>query len=401
MKFLVLAPNDLNVYDGTTIRVTGLIKSVATCNNEISLASASINKELKSLERLNWQKIRLYGYYTQILHSYSYSIFDDILVNVYAKIFLKSIKNIENPDLIHAHFLSTLPLALAFKRTSFHLPIIVDLHGLYCLEPIKFGYEPVNYLIANLFKIYELLKIDDDKIYSLTVPSQPLKQIITERFAIDEEKIHVVPDGIELNSVPKYDNSEVVRIRQEINCNNKIIVTYVGTTSFFHGFYDLIRAYKLAKTREPRLSLLLIVPFKDYTIKSLHRIGGKIDDVYVFGSMARSEIYKYLYASDVLILPHRKGTQFDCLPSNKLLDYMASGRPIVSYDLPSVSPLLKKYPYKILAEPNKPEKLATGILEAVNLFKNEHILGKSFVEEYDWSNIGKTLSKVYTDVLEH
>lgn len=402
MKVFAITPNDLRVYDGTTVRVTGLIKGVAQYAKEICLASTAINTELQSVRSLTWLKLRFYGNYTQILHCYSYSAFNESFSKTFGNIFLSKddFRKISDADVIHAHFLSTLPIALASKRASLDLPLIVDLHGLYCLQPIKFGYEPISYLMVHLLKVYELLKISDNKIFGLVVPSYPLKQIITKRFGLSEERVHVVYDGIDVNAVPEYEDSEVEKTRQDLGVSNRILITYVGTSSFFHGFYDLMYAYKLAKSNEQRLSLLLIVPYRDYTIESLQRMGIKLDDVHIFGSMPRREIYKYLHASDVLILPHRKGTQFDYLSSNKLLDYMASGRPIVAYALPSVLPLLKEYPFKILAEPNKPEKLPSSILEAVSLFKNTHIDGKLYVKEYDWSNIGKMLSNVYTDVLE-
>jgi len=114
-------------------------------------------------------------------------------------------------------------------------------------------------------------------------------------------------------------------------------------------------------------------------------------------NVPRRSVYRYLYAADVLVLPHRAGTQFEYLYSNKLLDYVASGKPIVAYSLPSVREVLKEYPLKILVEPNNPRRLAEGILDALK-WRDVRVNGKKYLNEFDWRRIGEGLYELYTKV---
>jgi glycosyltransferase involved in cell wall biosynthesis len=77
-----------------------------------------------------------------------------------------------------------------------------------------------------------------------------------------------------------------------------------------------------------------------------------------------------LREASVLVLPHWAGTQFDYIPSNKIYDYMLSGRPIVAYRTAAVVESLKRYPYSILVKPNDPKALAEGIVKAFESLRN-------------------------------
>jgi len=70
------------------------------------------------------------------------------------------------------------------------------------------------------------------------------------------------------------------------------------------------------------------------------------------------------------VLPHRAGTQFDYIPSNKVYDYMLAGKPIVAYKTPAIEETLSKYRMRILTEPNNPVALAKGIVKALELWKD-------------------------------
>jgi len=50
------------------------------------------------------------------------------------------------------------------------------------------------------------------------------------------------------------------------------------------------------------------------------------------------------------------------MPSNKLLDYVLAGKPIVAYNIPAVREFFKDYLLKILMKPNNCARLAGAIL---------------------------------------
>jgi len=81
----------------------------------------------------------------------------------------------------------------------------------------------------------------------LVVPSVMLKNYLVEVLGISEEKIHVVPGGIDLESIPEYSEEEVLAMRRSLRVEDRPVIAYVGNVTAYHGFYDLVSAYKLVK----------------------------------------------------------------------------------------------------------------------------------------------------------
>ncbi|WP_083494630.1 glycosyltransferase family 4 protein [Pyrodictium occultum] len=396
MKPLIIAPNDLRIREGTTIRITGLIKSIAPNMEKIYLASAFINKELSQLHNLEWVKIRFLRALTLLSINYS-----SIMSRHFFDIGLTRIminKEIRDADVIHAHWILTLPLAVGIHKYN-GAPIIVDLHGLFELQSQSPSISLAGWLLVNLSRIIEVMRVRDKYIEAFTVPSEPLKQYLIRRYGLPGDKIFVVPDGIDINDIPSYDEDLANQMRNMLGIKDEHVVAYVGTVSYFHGFHDLLKAFKIAKHRIENIKLLLIVPNRVQALNIAGRTGISDQDLIVLENIPRRKIYYYLYLSDVLVIPHRAGTQFEFLPSNKLLDYIASGKPIVGYDLPSIRHLLYKYEPKILVKPNDPEALASGIINALQINRRApYKVIKAVLSKYSWNNVGKQLLSVYRRV---
>ncbi|MEM0488983.1 MAG: glycosyltransferase [Candidatus Bathyarchaeia archaeon] len=390
MKVLTITPNDLRVYDGTTVRVSGLTKSIALHVGRVYLASPSINDDLLELSNLVWIKLKLLRPLTLLVVNYL-SIISRHVLDSLASSFIPIVEELRDVDVIHAHWFLTLPLAVGLRRRLGEIPIVVDLHGLFELQSHNLLASPKDSLFINLSRIIEKTRMTDKLISAFTVPSEPLKRYIVSRYHLRSDSVFTVPDGIDLDDVPDYDKSLVDKLRSNLGLEGRSVITYVGTPSYSHGFYDLLEAFNKARQRED-LALLLVVPNKAHASNAINRMGLRIKNVVILENIPRREVYHYLYASNVLAVPHRAGTQYDLLSSNKLLDYMSSGKPIVSYALPSVIRVLKDYPLKVLVEPNSPDKLAEGILRALKFYGNSKIEGRKYVKDYDWKIIGKKLS---------
>ncbi len=388
MKTLIIAPNNLRVYDGTTIRIVGITKSISPYMDEVYLVSPFVNTELLKLPNLTWIKLRFFRALTLLAINYLSSLSKHILDYTMANTIV-DMRSMPDVDVIHAHWILTLPLAIGLRRLS-KIPIVVDLHGLFELQSYNLLASPRDSLFINLSRIIEKICMTDKLISAFTVPSESLKHYIVSRYRLRSSSVFTVPDGIDLDNVPDYDKSLVDKLQSNLGLEGKSVVTYVGTPSHSHGFYDLLEAFNKARQRED-LALLLIVPNKAQASNAINRMGLHIKNVVILENIPRREVYHYLYASNVLVVPHRAGTQYDLLSSNKLLDYMSSGKPIVSYALPSVIHVLKDYPLKFLVEPNSPDKLAEGILRALKFYSNSKIEGRKYIKNYDWKIIGKKL----------
>ncbi|NIQ14383.1 MAG: glycosyltransferase [Candidatus Dadabacteria bacterium] len=86
------------------------------------------------------------------------------------------------------------------------------------------------------------------------------------------------------------------------------------------------------------------------------------------GFVDHSKVSKYLLASDILVLPYsneitiKDGTQAKQFTSPiKLFEYLASGKPIVATDLPSIIEILRNNENSIIVEPDNVDALVNSL----------------------------------------
>jgi glycosyltransferase involved in cell wall biosynthesis len=137
MKAAIITLTDLRIYEGTTIRVTGLTKSTSKYLSEVLLFSNTINKELTEIKNIRHIKINhptLTRILTNLLYITPYRNLNKFLIETLTlrKPFVLDV------DIIHTHWILTLPVALSLQKLASHDPsIMLDLHGLFELQKKK------------------------------------------------------------------------------------------------------------------------------------------------------------------------------------------------------------------------------------------------------------------------
>lgn len=85
------------------------------------------------------------------------------------------------------------------------------------------------------------------------------------------------------------------------------------------------------------------------------------------GFVAPKDVQLYQWAADVLVLYYPSAHPLNRYRSpGKLFEYMASGRPIVSVDLPVLREILGEPPAAVLVPPDSPPRLADAVLGALS-----------------------------------
>jgi len=385
MNLAVIAPFNLNVRDGTSARVTGEVLSVARKISKIFIMALELNDELSGLNNMEWIRPRFWRGVTSTALSYLTVARFHRLVEVAARLISPDKIDV---DVVHVHWAQSLSLAYNCSSSA---KLIVDLHGLLNLQrrPIGTFKDYALYILQKQIERWLLWTLQDLDI-EFIVPATMFKDYLVKRWRMPAYKVHVIPDGIDLKAVPEYNEKETLTLREKLGVRNRPLIAYAGNVTEYHGFYDLVIAYRLVKRIKDDVHLLLLVPqgLRGYVMKVLGY------EAVVVENVPRRLVYNYLYVADALVLPHRADTQFDYLYSNKLLDYVASGKPIVAYDLAPVREVLKEYPLKVLVKPNNPRELARGILDALKL-GGTRVDGKAYLGEFDWEKIGEKLYEVY------
>lgn len=218
------------------------------------------------------------------------------------------------------------------------------------------------------------------RVDGLIVTAHALKQLY--RKEILERKVLVAPHGVDLsmfsNSMPK----EEARRKLNLRLKGKI-VCYTGHLYHWKGVYNLAISAKYLK------ALVCFIGGTDKDIQNFKKFveENNINNVVIVGYVPPITVPMYLSASDVVVLPTlgEDILKAGAMPL-KLFEYMASKRPIVASNLPSIREILNEK-NAVLVKPGSPEALAEGINRVLNDKALADKLAENAykdVQQYDW-----------------
>jgi glycosyltransferase involved in cell wall biosynthesis len=140
------------------------------------------------------------------------------------------------------------------------------------------------------------------------------------------------------------------------------MVLYTGHLYSWKGVDTLARAAEILRLRTS-------VYFVGGTSKDVARFKkefGNIANLHIMGHRSHKEIPIWQKAADVVVLPNtaREDISKYYTSPMKLFEYMASRRPIVATDIPSIREIVDDS-RAIMVKPDDPESMARGIIEAL------------------------------------
>lgn len=161
--------------------------------------------------------------------------------------------------------------------------------------------------------------------------------------------IVIAPDAVDLRVFS--DILPLPEARQRLDISpHRIAIGYVGRLTLHgkreKGVSDLLRAFAILKSRRSDL-LLIIVGGPSSAVRryeaDAHALG-IAGDVIFAGQVSRADVPLWLAACDILTIPWPQTEFSSCFTSPlKLFEYMASGKPIIASDLPSLRDILDEH----------------------------------------------------------
>lgn len=215
-------------------------------------------------------------------------------------------------------------------------------------------------------------------------------QQLFERFNIPKERVLLARNGFDPNEF-NIDISKQVARRTLGLPQERPVVMYTGHLYDWKGVNVLAQA---ATYLEWATTVFVGGMMQD--VKSFIKQHKECHNVIVLGHKLHHQIPIYLKAADVLVLPNSPKSKnpraipysiYDTSPI-KLFEYMASRRPIVASNLPSIREILNEY-LAVFFQADNPDDLAQKINNVLN-HKSEaddranHAW--KFVQKYTWKN---------------
>ena len=196
-----------------------------------------------------------------------------------------------------------------------------------------------------------------------------------------EDKILVAADGVDIEKFSINNNKKEAREKLNLPLDKKIAM-YTG--SFFLHSWKGVDNIIQAASHLPNLLFVLVGGSKK-EINELNKKSAR--NILLIEKLPHSQIPLCLKAADILILPNtkEKAVSEKYTSPLKLFEYMASKRPIVASNLPSIKEVLNKT-NSLLIDP-----AIDDLVEGINQLDQDEDLAKQLadqafvdVKEYSW-----------------
>jgi glycosyltransferase involved in cell wall biosynthesis len=226
------------------------------------------------------------------------------------------------------------------------------------------------------------------------VTNESYKKIAIERGGMDPEKVYVLRSG------PKLERLKIQDPKPEVKRGKKYMVGYLGVIGQQEGIEYVLEAARYLKEDKGRNDIFWGIvgggPHLDALRKQAHDMG--LDDCMEFtGRVPDQTLLEYLNTADVCVNSDEYNEMNDKSTMNKVLEYMALGKPIVQFDL--TEGRYSAADASLYAERNNAHDLADKVLYLLeNPEKRRQMseIGRSrILNELSWDHTSRALIAGY------
>ncbi len=286
-------------------------------------------------------------------------------------------------------------LHIAQHKKRFGYKTLFEVNGLPSIE-LKYHYPGLDSTLLSKIKEQEIatLHLSD----AIICPSRVTRDYIAS-LGLSRKLITVIPNGV---SASDFSPSALPAREGRIPT-----LLYIGTLADWQGLEIVIKA--LPKILEQQVVRLQIVGRgrsrqRKLLAKQIRKLGIE-EHVIVQPAVPHHEIPALIAQAAICVAPlglnDRNVTQGAC--PIKILEYMASARPLLASNMPIVRELIREDMDALLFSPNDPDDLARQALTLLNDFELSKRLSESAskraLTKFTWHESQKKLVKVYEKLL--
>jgi glycosyltransferase involved in cell wall biosynthesis len=304
--------------------------------------------------------------------------------------------NLKKPDIIigsSVHLFAVLTGYLLSRKFGSYF--IMEVRDLWPETLIDMGVPRWHPFIVLLGLLERFLYKRADKI--IVLPPKANEYI--ESLGISSHKIRWVPNGVD---VSKFN----INGEDDLNkSNNEFVVMYVGALATANNLDVAIDSADILKDNYPNIKFVFVGDGieKPKLVQKTELL--KLDNVEFRNPVEKGEIPGLLRKADALFfnLPNLPVFKYG-ISSNKLFDYLASGKPII-FSCSSINNPVDEADAGITISPGNPQALAEAVVKLHNIpaYKRQEMgkRGKDYVKKYhDIPVLVDSMEEVFKEALE-
>lgn len=379
----------IHVTGGMEIHIRDLVNGLIERGHKVSIITSHHPEGIEKEERKN-----LTIYYLRSKPKYTREKFYLESTRLF-----KALNKQENFDIVHSQSTLACGYVKYSKKVS---PIVLTSHGT-AQNEIKTVLERRSSL-KSLLAIPIWLKIrllDEPTIFNradkIIAVSNELGEDIKRQYNLPEEKLVVIPNGIDTN---RFKALNIGELKEKWGLKDEKIILSVGKINKEKGFHLLLQAFPEV-FKENKNTKLFIVGIGSY-LNNLKKKASNLnisDNVVFTGRVSNEDLIKYYNLADMLVFPTLR---MEGLPY-VILESMACGKPVIASRIGGIPTVIESYKDGILVEPGNLKELKEKILEVLNdeeLARRLAINGRNKVlREFSLDKMVEDTVKVYEKVL--
>jgi glycosyltransferase involved in cell wall biosynthesis len=298
-------------------------------------------------------------------------------------------------DVIHAHNPpDTLFLVAAFYK-PFGKKFVFDHHDL-CPELYQSRYKAEKGFLTTMLGLFEKASL---KLADITIATnESYRRIQIERGKVKPENVFVVRNGPNLRRVIHRPPSE--RLRNM----NKCILCYIGALNPQDGVDYLLRSLSDLLYKMNRKDFYCVIMGSGDSLEDLRALARDLNlegYVELTGFVSEEDLMRNLSAADICVDPDPSSPLNDVSTWIKIMEYMALGKPIVTYDLNETR--WSAQDAALYIKPNDEMAFAEGIaklMDRPDLRAQMGEFGRQRIQrDLKWDVVGQNLVRAYQKLL--
>lgn len=336
------------------------------------------------LRRLWWRMVALIGY----MWEYAYFTGACLVVSLFV-----SMRH--GFDVIHAHNPPDTLFLVAAIYKPFGKKFVFDHHDL-CPELYQSRYKADKGLLTNMLALFEKGSL---KLADITIATnESYRRIQIERGKVKPESVFVVRNGPNLHRVTYRPPSD--RLRKM----DKSILCYIGALNPQDGVDYLLRSLQHLRYKLNRKDFYCVIMGSGDSLEDLRSLAKDLNlegYLELTGYVSEEDLMSNLSAADICVDPDPSSPLNDVSTWIKIMEYMALGKPIVTYDLYETR--WSAQDAALYIKPNDEMAFAEGIaklMDRPDLRAKMGEYGRQRIQrDLKWDVVGQNLVSAYKTLL--
>jgi len=280
------------------------------------------------------------------------------------------------------------PLLTKYLSMKFSSRYIFEIRDLWPKSFIDLEIWKEKSIISKIFYFIEKVSLKNAK---AIINLSPLtKQYLIDRYKVQESKIFYIPNGTSLYK----SDSTYSKTADQIKSTKKFNIVFTGSI-ILSNRVDLV--CEIAKTPENNENIFFHIVGDGQEKFFLIEKYKYLNNIRWYDSVPKKEIQLVLNSADVLLLIQGNVAWGS---SNKLYDYLAAGKPIVSCVWVEHNDVISKINAGVSVSSESLDDLYNAILKIYNSTKKEtNAMGKNAIDYVKHYHNWDTLSKKFEEVI--